>query len=93
MKAFTACILAGFILQAGVLLAVSQHGLPDHAADVLGYLLMPGVLLFWGEGIHSGSPFAGLALALLVDTAYYALIMFGLVRTARWYRESRSARV
>jgi hypothetical protein len=85
MRSFIACIVAGFILQAAVLLAVSQTGFPDRSADVLGYLLMPGVVLFGDDGIHSTAPFVGLALALLLDTVYYALIVFGLVRTMRRY--------
>ena len=89
MRRAALCLVIGFVAQALVLLAVLQFGLPDRMADTLGLVLLPGVALIWGEGIHSGLPLIGFAFALLVNTSYYAILTLIALRLVRRFLDPR----
>ena len=42
-------------------------------------VLLPGIELFWAQGIHGDLPFYGLPLAIAFNTFIYAVIAFGIL--------------
>ena len=93
----TALILfIAFLVQLAVFMIVMEFGLPsedamaaralpEKAAELLYFAVMPGVQLFWEQGIHLDSGFRGLLLAVLINTAYYAAVIWLIVQLARRY--------
>jgi hypothetical protein len=68
---------------AGTLLAVWVGETHRQAGRFLGWLLSPGIALFWSGGFHSSEGGARLALGLVVNCAYYILILRLLLRPWR----------
>jgi hypothetical protein len=66
------------------LVAVNPYVVPRWVV----YALAPGVPLFWAEGVHSGRPLAGLALAAGIGAMIYGALVYAGASLWRAYRRA-----
>jgi hypothetical protein len=71
-------LVAGFIAQLVMFFVVMGLIGAGVIIEWLWMLLLPGVKLFWAEGIHSTNALLGLPLALVFNTFVYATAIFAL---------------
>lgn len=83
---FFLLLLIAFLIQFPLLFIAVGLGTLGRAFDLnigstLGLILSPGIAYFWGAGFHS--PLSGLLAGVIVNTLYFAIIIFvgSLVRT------------
>jgi hypothetical protein len=81
-------LLTAFLIQFPLTFIAIGLGTMGRAFDLnigntLGLFLSPGIAYFWAEGFHSSYPLAGLLAGVIVNTLYFALILFvgSIVRT------------
>ena len=85
---FFLLLLTAFLIQFPLLFIAIGLGTIGRAFDLnigntLGLFLSPGIAYFWGAGFHSSYHLAGLLAGVIVNTLYFAIIIFvgSIVRT------------
>jgi hypothetical protein len=79
----------GFVVQFGAAGVAFNLGssVPEALREFAFYALMPGLMLFWPQGIHTGgSLWLTLVPGLIVDGAYFGAVTAGVVRGGRLIR-------
>jgi hypothetical protein len=68
-------LVAGFCAQLVIFFVAVALMSSDVAIAWLWNLLLPGIYLFWREGIHSSNPLLGLPIAIAFNTVVYAVVV------------------
>jgi Na+/H+-translocating membrane pyrophosphatase len=84
---FPLLLASGFVIQFPLLFLAIAIGTIGRSFDLpigntVGLLLSPGIAYFWAEGFHSTYHLAGLLIGVIVNTIYFAIVLF--VGAALW---------
>lgn len=78
---FLLLLASGFLIQFPLIFLAIAIGTTGRSFDLpignaVGLLLLPGIAYFWAEGFHSSYPLAGLLIAVIVNSIYFAIVLF-----------------
>ena len=85
---FPLLLAGGFLIQFPLIFLAIAIGTIGRSFDLpignaVGLLLSPGIAYFW-EGFHSSSSLSGLLIGVMVNTIYFAVVLF--LGAALWKR-------
>ena len=86
---FPLLLAIGFVIQFPLIFLAIAIGTIGRSFDLpignaVGLLLSPGIAFFWAEGFHSNYHLAGLLIGVIVNTIYFAIVLF--LGAALWKR-------